>query len=277
MTPIFRKIRKKTADGNKPSKYIKYALGEIVLVVVGILIALQLNNWNDTNNKTKLGYQYLAEMKSELQDDVYMLDKYISKLNKSIKDQESALNTKDLTQLPLDSLIMIISSINLDLEISELTFNKMKNLGKTSISDNYSLNSDILKYYNNDVERLKAAMRFVFNNLEKNINYYSYQQNKIDFSSFFSSSREFPSMYKKSEKETTKELKSNLVKFIQSNKGRGIVLYDLEGKRYSLTALNSIQGKTTNLLKSIYDELKIYDPQITPLPTLPSSAINSKK
>ena len=48
MIPFFRKIRKKMADDNKPLKYARYAVGEIVLVVIGILIALQINNWNET-------------------------------------------------------------------------------------------------------------------------------------------------------------------------------------------------------------------------------------
>ena len=46
MINFFRKIRKKLADDNKPLKYIRYAVGEIVLVMVGILLALQVNNWN---------------------------------------------------------------------------------------------------------------------------------------------------------------------------------------------------------------------------------------
>ena len=56
MIPFFRKIRKKIvagnpaesgADDNKPLKYMRYAIGEIVLVVIGILMALQINNWNE--------------------------------------------------------------------------------------------------------------------------------------------------------------------------------------------------------------------------------------
>ena len=48
MINFFRRIRKKMADDNKPLKYLKYAIGEIVLVVIGILIALSINNWNET-------------------------------------------------------------------------------------------------------------------------------------------------------------------------------------------------------------------------------------
>jgi hypothetical protein len=47
MINFFRKTRKNLADDNKPMKYARYAIGEIVLVVMGILIALQINKWNE--------------------------------------------------------------------------------------------------------------------------------------------------------------------------------------------------------------------------------------
>jgi len=50
MIKFFRHIRQNLIMENKTSKYLKYAIGEIVLVVIGILIALQINNWNEANN-----------------------------------------------------------------------------------------------------------------------------------------------------------------------------------------------------------------------------------
>lgn len=47
MLPFFRKIRYQLAQDNQFLKYSRYAIGEIVLVVIGILIALQINNWNE--------------------------------------------------------------------------------------------------------------------------------------------------------------------------------------------------------------------------------------
>lgn len=47
MIPFFRKIRKQISDDNKPLKYFRYAVGEIILVVIGILIALQISHWSE--------------------------------------------------------------------------------------------------------------------------------------------------------------------------------------------------------------------------------------
>ncbi len=62
MILLFRKIRKKMADDNRPLKYMRYAIGEIVLVVIGILIALQINNWNEENKRKAIAKSFLIEI-----------------------------------------------------------------------------------------------------------------------------------------------------------------------------------------------------------------------
>lgn len=47
MLTFFRRIRKGLLDGGRTSKYMLYAFGEIALVVIGLLIALQISNWNE--------------------------------------------------------------------------------------------------------------------------------------------------------------------------------------------------------------------------------------
>ena len=77
MIKFFRKIRFDLMEKNKTGKYLKYAFGEIVLVVIGILIALSINNWNE-NNKSKSRLQSsLLEVKSELNADLVRLDSVI--------------------------------------------------------------------------------------------------------------------------------------------------------------------------------------------------------
>lgn len=66
MIPFFRKLRKKMADDNRPLKYARYAVGEIVLVVIGILIALQINTWNEERKTKVLTHEYLNNIKNDL-------------------------------------------------------------------------------------------------------------------------------------------------------------------------------------------------------------------
>jgi len=59
MFKIFRKIRQKLLSDNKSIKYLLYAIGEILLVVIGILIALQINNSNDYKKQRQKEIVYL--------------------------------------------------------------------------------------------------------------------------------------------------------------------------------------------------------------------------
>ena len=64
MINFFRRIRKQLANDNKPLKYMRYAIGEIFLVVIGILLALQLNTWNE-NQRARADEKNLLENLSE--------------------------------------------------------------------------------------------------------------------------------------------------------------------------------------------------------------------
>ena len=70
MIKFFRHIRKSLIEDNKMGKYFKYAIGEILLVVIGILIALQVNNWNTERKKQITQTNYLEEIKANLEDDL---------------------------------------------------------------------------------------------------------------------------------------------------------------------------------------------------------------
>ncbi|MFT6795818.1 MAG: hypothetical protein ACJART_000956, partial [Maribacter sp.] len=65
MIKFFRKIRQNLLSEGKTSKYFKYAIGEIILVVIGILIALQINNWNENQKAKKLEQVVLKNLAQE--------------------------------------------------------------------------------------------------------------------------------------------------------------------------------------------------------------------
>jgi len=76
-------------ETGKTGKYIKYAIGEIVLVVIGILIALWLNNKNQEYNNGKIAKTYLEDFKRDLEADVITLEERILRNEKMIKNVDS--------------------------------------------------------------------------------------------------------------------------------------------------------------------------------------------
>lgn len=78
MIQFFRKIRQSFIKKNKFSKYLVYAIGEIVLVVIGILIALQINNWNENRLLDHRTQGYIENLKSDLINDTLNIDKLIN-------------------------------------------------------------------------------------------------------------------------------------------------------------------------------------------------------
>ena len=68
MLRFFRQIRQRLLTDNKFSKYLLYAVGEILLVVIGILIALQIDNWNEERKERSLYQQYLVRLKADFEN-----------------------------------------------------------------------------------------------------------------------------------------------------------------------------------------------------------------
>jgi ribosomal protein S17E len=89
MIKFFRKIRYDLLEKNKIGKYLKYAIGEILLVVIGILIALWINNKNNEYNNGKVTQSYLADFKRDLETDIKTLDEVTLKNEKMIKNTDS--------------------------------------------------------------------------------------------------------------------------------------------------------------------------------------------
>jgi len=105
MIKFFRRIRKSLLEENKIGQYFKYAIGEILLVVIGILIALQINNWNEANKEHKIEMAYLASLKTEFITNLNALNTSISKCDRLIAQLDEILTffeSKKLDTLQAD-------------------------------------------------------------------------------------------------------------------------------------------------------------------------------
>ncbi len=95
MLRFFSKIRKSLLDEGKAARYIKYAIGEIFLVVIGILIALQINNWNEERKDRVLEQELLLQLKDEYQSNLKELEQKITVRNKTIASAGKLLEYQD--------------------------------------------------------------------------------------------------------------------------------------------------------------------------------------
>lgn len=86
MLKFFRKIRQQLLNSGEMKKYSLYAVGEIVLVVLGILIALQVNNWNESRKGKKVEIKLLKEIHADIEA---TLDEVIGDYKSHIRSQNS--------------------------------------------------------------------------------------------------------------------------------------------------------------------------------------------
>jgi hypothetical protein len=73
MFRIFRKIRSEILADTRKNRYLLYSAGELALVVVGILIALQINNWNEQRIEQKEIREYALNLSAAIERDLEML------------------------------------------------------------------------------------------------------------------------------------------------------------------------------------------------------------
>src|SRR5210317_1036723 len=93
MIKFFRHIRQNLIMENKTGNYLKYAIGEIVLVVIGILLALQINNWNEFNKERESEKIILNEIRDNLKFDLEDFESNIANL------QNKAISSKSLLEI----------------------------------------------------------------------------------------------------------------------------------------------------------------------------------
>ena len=103
MLKFFRRVRQNLISENKTSKYTVYAIGEIFLVVVGILIALQINNWNELKNEQAITNKYLSGFKIDLEKDRTQLDALIEVRKRQSAHANAILNMIETNEYELDS------------------------------------------------------------------------------------------------------------------------------------------------------------------------------
>jgi len=180
MIPFFRTLRQRLLTENRFSRYLLYAVGEILLVVIGILIALQIDNWNDQRKSEITANIYRAKLINDLEMDMQNINSLLASGEKMQRDIEAYFRFFDAEQEePLDTLLN--RSKNVSAEFFRYfpvnyTFEDMQNSGNSALLSEAERKALINLY--NEQQFLMVIIEKAITDVKE----YQYERNKyLDF------------------------------------------------------------------------------------------------
>jgi len=147
MIKFFRKFRQSMIQENKVIKYVLYAVGEIVLVVIGILIALNINNNNEANKTRDTELRYLGNIKNDLNLTINSLDDYMGIRTEQIAAANTVLdhhNGRPISNFVEFNMQCISIYIWQRFNLSDNTFQELVNSGNLALISNDSIKNLLL-------------------------------------------------------------------------------------------------------------------------------------
>ena len=178
MIKFFRKIRQKLLSENKFSKYLIYAIGEIFLVMIGILLALQINNWNEKRKDGLRASNYINRISEDLDRSITRSES-VAKLNKSIfksitdtqklLERGTDLNAEEKEMVDYALLWFARTIYQLP---NMLTYEEMKESGDLYLIEDIELRNDLAEYYSY-IGRVKSIYERLSQDIEDQFEVYN--------------------------------------------------------------------------------------------------------
>ena len=173
MLKFFRRIRHDLMATGKTTKYFKYAIGEIVLVVVGILIALQINNWNEKNKQREHQIDQLSNLRTEVMSMKEFFGVQIKILEDAKRSNGRFLKLMDSdtsNKISPDSINSLVGgAMNTDLVTSEKLSLETKIDFKLLPEGKYAQLNEQLLDWRHFTGRIGADFQLIENNRERDL------------------------------------------------------------------------------------------------------------
>ena len=251
MIKFFRKIRQKLLSENKFSKYLIYAIGEIVLVVIGILIALQINNWNESK-KTALEEQALLK---DLQIDLLLnheqlkdKQEHLLRVQTNTKILANDYLNKELNQqmiLRADSLVGLLQS-RATFDPNEGIVNELISSGKLRSLENKELRNFLSAWTSNiqEIKENEGRLQIITHKLR------DYLNSKYSYADLYEASSVLKFPEGRTNFPSDRQDIFNDIEFenyiSRLSRSRSLLLYRLEG----------FEGKLSEVLKVLESEIE---------------------
>ncbi|MAB47302.1 MAG: hypothetical protein CMC05_01610 [Flavobacteriaceae bacterium] len=246
MIKFFRNIRKNLIDKGKTSKYLKYAIGEIFLVVIGILIALQVSNWNQRRIERDKMFSYYKKLNVEVEEQILVVKNQIEGENDLEEKQKKTLQilaSKNHDSIPalLENIGALATAWNHNLSYE--TFNEFLQQGLLTKVEKKKLKQLLLE--------LKAELNF----FERGDVYIDNQYNMLIepfFAEHINYSNAALPMYREHFVVGGPQTDFNFL--FESMKFWNVATLKLETTQSNLRSLNSLLNLLEKLKKQLHEE-----------------------
>jgi len=252
MIKFFRKIRYDLMEQNKTGKYLKYAIGEIILVVIGILIALSINNWNQDRLNKKQVYRYLTNLTEDLKSDIIQYDNNISGYERDKANNSQILINDNYKKLDTDSILTLIQGYWMLNQTSDQTFQKIKSAGLLETLGTPEINKAVNDYYNLWISRYDYLIEFDKELSDRDGYYWNYNDKFETNSPSFLESSKLPFQ------DNSAKRKEDLIKLTESTLGRNYLRNAIGRDEYGINVVKGIKSKANNLLELIEKEISTH-------------------
>ncbi|MEM6516342.1 MAG: DUF6090 family protein [Bacteroidota bacterium] len=179
MIKLFRKIRYNLMEKGKTSKYLKYAIGEIALVVIGILIALQINNWNSERINRNAEIKYLKGISSNLSNDLLELEGHFKTDTIKFDAYTYLIRAFNADTVNSNDSLTISSYYKIFnpnwFEGQNVVFDDLKSSGRINFISSESMKDNVQTYYRffeETIKREEVANNVIIDLTLKNMKYF---------------------------------------------------------------------------------------------------------
>lgn len=248
MAKFLRKLRwNGMAKKNTPA-YLAYALGEILLVVIGILIAVEVNNWNDRRKYEAEAKVYIEDIRDDMRRDTAIFGTEIRKIEKLIDYQKWGLKTEDFSEVPVEYIQSLFLTQYHNLKINNNTFQRLKNAEVFTLRQYQRLFQEVNTYYTFHQEYLEN-----FNDWEAELHYDGYQfwveqdQYEVDFGEQLQDT--IPII------QNPQVRKQEMIQRLQSIEGRNFLKAGMMREKTMKAIYQRVHQKATDILQEIEAEL----------------------
>ena len=239
MLTFFRRIRRKLANQNKVVQYSRYAIGEIILVMVGILLALQVNNWNEDRKDVHREIKMLTDLRNDIKYNIENINVGITILQEGSSHSQNILIAFE-KQIKYDS--KMIKDFEFydyfwDPDFRYASFENLKQEGVNLIS-NDSLRNEIIELYEIDMDILDVSDLNNFSDYMTSLGYRIVNKH----------------LYK--ERKTGHVLPFDYEKMMSDHEYYSFASYILSGQHIALEKSNKFIEKAQALNEYINEEIK---------------------